>query len=67
LDFKTEIIEFMEQKCQIQSILTNALPKDRLQKIRIIGINPVTGLVIYLGKNKKKKSDQARKDYENLT
>jgi len=38
-DFKPQIVQHMEERCQVKSILARALPADRLQKIRNIGTN----------------------------
>jgi NTE family protein len=36
---KNELLQYMEQKCHVKDILTNNLPKGRLQRIRQIGTN----------------------------
>jgi NTE family protein len=38
-NYKAEILQYMEERCQVKRILTKALPVDRLQKIRNIGTN----------------------------
>lgn len=37
--YKDQILQYLENKCQIETLLAKSLPKDRLQKIRQIGTN----------------------------